>query len=303
MSSFKKEWNPRITFDEALSCSINWLMRARQKNVLAPQEPTLYVAYIVDEAPFLGFMKDLTSLFKYSTKDDPETDRARDQALRLLSVAVKAHFFLAKDNLVRHEPYLFTFPDVSHPALPHYGLVYKLETRPSQCVIVASADIGLASSLKPNVFKFPVVLTKNSYKWFDKKHWQELAKEVDMYEQIMRPWLAKKESDIAERWKDLQTFNFGTTFDIPYELKEHMKPTGIRWADGIKKWYLPKGFDIEPVNEYLNWLTQEYQHNKEQFDARFWRIQNVRREPQIKRFNTPTQAQQDAGTSGSTSSK
>lgn len=282
MATQKKEWNPRITMDEALSCSVNWLIRARQKNVLAPQDPTLYIAYIVDETPFLGFMQDLTSLFRYSSKDDPETDRARDQALRLLAVCVKAQFFLAKDSLVRHEPYLFSLPDISHPSMPHYGLVYKLETRPSQCVIVSTTDIGICSNLKPNVFKFPVVLTKNSYKWFDKKHWNELAKEVDLYERIMKPWIAKKESDVAEHWIDPSTFEFGTILDVPYELKEHMKPTGIRWADGLKKWYLPRGFDIEPVKEYLHWLQQEHEFNKDKFDAHFWRIQSVRREPPYK---------------------
>ena len=275
----KKEWNPRITIDEALSCSVNWLVRARQKNVLALQHPTLYVAYVVEETPFLGFMQDLSSLFRYSSKDDPETDRARDQALRLLAICAKAHFFIARDALVRHEPYFFSFPDIAHPSMPHYGLVYKMETRPAQCIVVSTADLGLASSLKPNVFKFPVVLTKNSYRWFDKKHWNELLKEVDMYEHIMKPWLAKKESDIAERWTDPSTFNFGTLLDVPFELKEHMKPTGVKWADGVKKWYLPRGYDIEPVREYLNWLTTEYDQNKEQFESHFWRIQQVRREP------------------------
>lgn len=279
MSSIaKREWNPRISLDEALSCALGWLIRGRQKNVLASQAPTLYIAYVVDEAPFLGLMRDLTSLFRYSSKDDPEMDRARDQALRLLSVAMKAHYFLGRDSLIRHEPYLFCLPDISAPASPHYGLAYKLESRPAQTIIVSTCDLGLVSSQKPGAFRFPVVLTKNSYRWFDKKHWVALGKEADVFERIMKPWLAKKEQDVIEKWTDPSSFEFGTLLDVPYELKDHMKPTGIKWAEGLKKWYLPLGFDVEPVQEYQHWLEQEAQNNREEFEARFWRMQGARRE-------------------------
>lgn len=272
MSSLaKREWNPRISLDEALSCSLGWLVRARQKNVLSNLPPTLYMAYVVDDAPHLGFMRDLSSLFRYSAKDDPEMDRARDQALRLLSVSIKAHFFLGKDSLARHEPYLFSLPDIANPASCHYGLVYRLEGRPSQTIIVANCDLGLVSTLRPTAFRFPVVLTKNSFKWFDKKHWIELGKEADVFDRIMKPWAAKQELNIIEKWTDESDFPFGTFIDVPYDIKDYVKPTGVRWADALKKWYLPRGFDVDPVKEYVKWVESEHKDNRDEFEARQWR--------------------------------
>lgn len=274
MSSIaKREWNARISLEESLGCSIGWITRARQKNVLAQLPPTLYVAYVVDDTPPLGFMKDLTSLFRYSAKDDMEMDRARDQALRLLAVAQKAHFFMGRESLVRHEPHLFSIPDISQPSSCHYGLVYKLESRPAQTIIVSSVDLGLISTLKPSATRFPVVLTKNTYQWFDKKHWQGLAAEADVFERVMKPWVAKEELNIIEKWTDEKNFPFGDFLDIPFDLKDYMKPTGVRWADVLRKWYLPRGFDVAPVKEYLKWLETERRDHKEEFDARFWRIQ------------------------------
>lgn len=276
-STAKREWNPRISLDEALSCSLGWLVRARQKNVLSPLPPTLYMAYVVDDAPHLGFMRDLSSIFRYSAKDDPEMDRARDQALRLLSVALKAHFFLGRDALVRHEPYLFCIPDLSFPSSPHYGLVYRLETRPAQTVIVATCDLGQVSSLRPTSFKFPVVLTKNSFRWLDKKHWIELSKEADVLERILKPWAAKEELNVIEKWTDEKDFPFGTFLEVPFELKDYIKPAGARWADALKRWYLPRGFDVEPVKEYLHWLEREHRESRDEFEAKFWRIAPARR--------------------------
>lgn len=282
MSSLaKREWNPRISLDEALGCSLGWLLRARQKNVLSNLPPTLYTAYVVDDAPHLGFMRDLSSLFRYSAKDDPETDRARDQALRLLSVALKAHFFLGRDSLARHEPYLFSLPDLSSAGSCHYGLVYRLEGRPSQTILVGTCDLGMVSTLRPTNFKFPVVLTKNSFKWFDKKHWTELGKEADVFERIMKPWAARKELDVIEKWTDAKDFPFGTFIDVPYDLKDFIKPSGVRWADALKKWYLPRGFDVEPVREYVRWVEAEWRDNRDEFESRQWRLVPAKRRPPV----------------------
>ncbi len=282
MSIPKRDWNPRISLDEGLACAIQWLVRARQKNVLSPLPPTLYMAYILDEAPSVGFMRDLSSLFRYSAKDDPDMDRSRDQALRLLAVAAKAHFFLARDALIRHEPYFFSLPDVSSPGNPHCGIVYRLEGRQAQAIVVATCDLGLASSHKPAAFRFPVVLTKNSFRWFDKKHWASLSEEADLLERSMKPWIAKKEHDIVEKWDNPKDFPFGTLLDIPFDIKEYAKPTGIRWADALKKWYLPKGFDVEPVIEYAKWLEETHKESPAVLEDLFWRNPAPRRRDQAK---------------------
>jgi hypothetical protein len=248
------------------------------------------MAYVVDDAPHLGFMRDLSSLFRYSAKDDPEMDRARDQALRLLAVSLKAHFFLGKDSLARHEPYLFSLPDIANPASCHYGLVYRLEGRPSQTIIVANCDLGLISTLKPTVFRFPVVLTKNSFKWFDKKHWIELGNEADVFDRIMKPWAAKQELNIIEKWTDESDFPFGTFIDVPYEIKDYVKPTGVRWADALKKWYLPRGFDVDPVKEYVKWVESEHKDNRDEFEAKQWR-----HAPPKRRLTSPSPSDSKSG--------
>ena len=273
----KKEWAPRITLDEAISCSIQWVSRARQKNVISALPPTLYMAYMVDDSPFLGYMKDYSSLFKYSSKDDPENDRARDAALRLLSIALKAHFFLAKDCLCKHEPYFFTIPDISSPSNLHYGIIYKIESRPSRTIICATCDVGFVSTMKPEAFRFPVVLTKNSFKWYDKKHWAFLAQEADILDVLMKPWIVKKETDIADKWTNPADFPFGTILDVSYEIKDYVKLTGAKWSDGLKKWYLPKGFDVDPVIEFIKWIEHQYRDNKEELESKFWHINTTKK--------------------------
>ena len=266
----QKEWKPTMRLDEVLSCSIAWLTRARNKNVVAQHPPVLYMAYVLDDVPFLGFMHDYTRIFKYSNKDTPDTDRARDAALRLLAVATKAHYFIGKEALCKHEPYLFTLPDLARPSAPHYGIVYKIETRPAKTIICATCDIGLASSLKPDPVRFPVVLTSNSYKWFDKKHWQELSKEAETLDKVMHPWIQKREFEIAEKWTTLSDFPFGTLLDVSYDIKDYIKPTGAKWCDGLKKWYIPKGFDVAPILEYIRWIDAQFKKNRDELDALHW---------------------------------
>lgn len=279
MSSLaKREWTPRLTVDAAQQVAVGWIMRARQKNVISQSDPAIFTAYVVDESPFTGLMTDISSIFRYSSKDDPDMDRIRDAALKLLSVAMKAHFFLFRDALVRHEPYVFSIPDLSHPGMSHTGLVYRLDSRESNTIMVATCDLAAVSSLRPDAYRFPVVLTRNNFRWFDRKHWIELTKEAEIGERIMKPWIAKQETNIADTWKTIDDFPFGQILDVPYDIREFAKPAGVKWAGGIKKWYLPKGFDVEPVREYIQWLKNMNSTNREALDALFWRGQFARAE-------------------------
>lgn len=271
MTAPKKEWTPNISLDESLKITLNWLIKVRQKNALSIRPPTLYSAYLIDDFSEFNFLHDVNSLFRFSSKDTPEHHNARDIILRLLSVCLKAHHFLAPQENVRHEPYFFTSPDPSNLGRPHYGIIYRLDGRPNQAIIVATYDILLSSSFKSNPIKFPVVLTQNSYKWLDKKHWSELSIQANILTSILKPWQNQQDIDLADQCTQESDFCYGTLLHVPYEIRKYIKPTGIRWSDGLKRWYLPKGWDVDPVQEYIQWVTQEHQVNREELDSLFWR--------------------------------
>ena len=258
-----------MRIEDALGCAVSWLARARQKNALASSPPVLFQAYVCDDMPSVGHMTEISALFKFSAKDDPEKDRCRDAALRLLAVCMKAHFFLFPQEKAKHEPYLFAAPDLSNPGAPHYGLCYRIESRPAKTIVCATFDLAQASSLRPDAFRFPVVLTKNSYKWFDKKHWQALESERLDSEKLAA---ASSKAKTAESCQDPADFPFGHILDVPFELKDYIKPTGAKWADGIRKWYLPAGYDSAPVQEYLRHIEHLHKNDRALLDALHWKL-------------------------------
>lgn len=246
----KRGWSPGISVDDEISVFIQWLSKARQKNILGHRPPSLYTAYICPSIDSVSFMTDVSSLFKWSMKDTPETDLARDCILRMLAVLIKAHFFMAKSDRSKHEPYFFTFPDIGKPDRNRFGLMMRLEES-KKSIVVAEGDMGLMSSAKVLSGRFPVVVGSNSFRWVDVKHWRDLAEKADMLQKILRPWEGKKEREAVEGWKTPHDFPFGTLFDVPFHLREDAKAVGMLWAAGIKKWYLPHGFDVDPVIEYM----------------------------------------------------
>jgi hypothetical protein len=287
MSVSKREWNPRLTVEDAVGVALGWLRRAAEMNVITREPPTLYQAYLLEEAPSLALFKDLGGLFRYSAKDDPELHRARDKALRLLSVALKAHFFLGRSMEARHEPYLFSFPDLSNASRPHYGLIHRLDSvepsvrpvagsssRPkSRTVVVSTADLSAVSSEFARATRFPVVLPEDAASWIDLARWSALAQQGDTLDRQMRSFKAKREEEaaIAAVSDPAQFSAYGTLLEVPYELKDVMKGTGIQYAPGLRRWYLPLGHDVKAVGEYLAWVQDLHQRSPEAFEARFWR--------------------------------
>ena len=101
------------------------------------------------------------------------------------------------------------------------------------------------------LIKFPVIVSRDYKKWFEQEHWKKLDKHGDELRKILEN---KNNKDDIQTCKDQGNFPYGDILEIPNILIGEMKGTGIRWAEGIGKWYLPKGFDLDPVQEYLNYL-------------------------------------------------
>jgi hypothetical protein len=249
----KRQWGPQKTLSEGISIAIEWMERAKQKNILTLKEPTLYHAYVMNSVDeMVSWSKPLSEVFRWSAKDGPAEYRMRDAALRLLAVAFKAHFFSEGQDKIAHEPYLFALPDVAMPQRLQYGLFYRLE-QSNKCIVVAEKDLrAMASGWSLKAMRFPVVLLDGESgqrnRWFSIKHWKTLEES----KRYQNPARYKKEKEEASACKEVKEFVFGELFDIPYDLREVASSLGMEWAAGIKMWYLPHGFDIEPVKEYVS---------------------------------------------------
>ena len=258
----KRQWGPQRPINECISTSIEWLEKAKQKNALSIKPPTLYQSYVVGPTDnIIEWGKPLSEIFRWSNKDDPSSNRARDAAIRLLAVAHKTHYFTDKSDKVSHEPYLFLMPDVGSPLNSQYGLYYRLE-KTSKTILVGEADLGRIATAKA-FSRFPVVLIDEPnyrYKWFSLKHWASLGEQSELTNRIQKNWVNKKERDEINLITDPSQFTpHGTLFDIPFAMKDLGRALGMEWAAGLKKWYLPHGFDLDPVKVYLDYYIATQQ--------------------------------------------
>lgn len=122
---------------------------------------------------------------------------------------------------------------------------------------MAQADLALVSSGKMALGKFPVALTSDHGSWFDERHWEALAREGDAL-RLIQESLPISEARAAREHLDAKNFPFGKLFDVPADLRPHMKSAGLRWAEGIGQMYLPLGFDVEPVHAYYEHLLSQW---------------------------------------------
>jgi hypothetical protein len=254
----KRQWGPQLSIKEASDIIIEWCIRAREKNVLRRKPPTIFYAYIVEDTPPLQYMQNVSSLFKYSQKDMPYVDQTRDKILRCLSVALKAHFFLFANEQVSHEPYFFTIPSLNEPNNNVCGLVYKIEKEDKSIIVCEKSLIELFD--KPKVlYEFPAVVIEDSFKWYSLKNWYRIKQEANLADAIDKPWANKKQAQLAQEAKTKEDLaKHATILDVPYEIKDFIKPLGIEWSKNIKTWYLPKGFDVDSVSEYIEHMKKEH---------------------------------------------
>ena len=259
----KRGWAPGLKVKEESSILLQWMERSAQKNVLSRRPPTLYEAYLCDGMESVAFMHDVSSLFRWSSKDTPAVDAARDAVVRLLSVCLKMKFFSAKEDRSRHEPYFFVIPDLSNPERNRFGVVLRLdESRKS--IVVAECDMAQCASGRVFYGRFPVVLGSDFSSWVDLDAWESLSKQGTA-SSLLKPWERKKEKETVDAWTNVKDFPFGRLFDVPFHLKDAAKDAGMIWAQGVQRWYLPHGFDMARVAEYMDYLEKTKKPVEQEF--------------------------------------
>lgn len=256
----KRQWGPSITMKESADLMVEWCIRAREKNVLRKKPPKIYYAYVIEGTPPIQFMQSISSIFKYSQKDSPYVDLIRDILLREMSVALKAHFFMFSDDRVAHEPYFFTIPSLEDLNQTIVGLVYKIE-KENKTIVVFEKELKILFDANKIIYEFPTVVIEDSYKWFSVKNWNKIKLDAKFTEKDGKPWVNKHEDNTAKEAKTKEALEeVATILDVPFDIKDSIKPLGIEWNKFVKTWYLPKGFDVDSVSEYLNYIKKTQQN-------------------------------------------
>lgn len=286
----QRRWSPGLDFKGAYDTTLQFFKDCEAHGLpVALSAPTLYRAYLMDGAWPVIEGQDLSRYLRFGKTglaNHPSGDRTKQAIARLLAVAIKGHFFLARDGRVPQEPSLFTVPDIAQPGTLRHGLVYPLEIPASrgpgrQCaLVVAEWDLGLSAHREPRVPRgdeFPVVLVPDNFKWLTKSRWAKLAGEA---EQRAQPWFEANDSmarrrliDQVNAVTDPTRFDFGTLLDYPIDIKEDTAATGAMWARGLKSWFLPHGFDVDAVKAYLDRLvalSPEDRHQQRWWERRAW---------------------------------
>jgi hypothetical protein len=261
----KRWWTPRQDFQGAYQDTLQFLKRCKEHNVIAPAPPALFHAWRMDGAWSIEGLQDASRYLRFGYERNPATDETRQTLARLLSVAVKAHFFLAEQAVVVHEPYLFSIPDLAQNGRMRHGLIYPIEERKGnvtvqKTIVVSEWDLGMSASSKPTFpasDRFPVVLPTDPFRWLNLKHWRTLRDET-----AGQPWFEPQTAparkafmDRIQQHTDPATFEWGTLLSYDISLREDVKQVGGMWAKGVRKWFLPTGWDVAAVTDYLDRLA------------------------------------------------
>lgn len=252
MTVAKKVWGNSLTIKESADIMIEWCINARERNIIAKKPSRLIHAYVLEDTPPLNFFEPVSSMFRYSNKDVPYTDKIRDNLLRCLAVALKAHFFLFNEDRVEHEPFFYVYPSLENSNEVNIGLIYKLE-KSKKTIIVSEKDLQLLSQNNNILYDFNVALTHDSFKWYHMKNWGRLrAEHVNA-----SPWI---EDELLKKAKQAKTKEeleeLATIIDVPFYLKDYLKPLGADWAKHLKTWFVPKGYDFDSILEYKEYLLR-----------------------------------------------
>ena len=239
-----------------------WLAECQRRNEIDIAEPTLFHAYICDGGPVVetARCRGISEFFEGPWANDPNLAQARNALAKLWAIAVKAHFFLFRMDYLREEPSVFWIPDLLRQAQNRFG-IYCPFLHSGKALVTAEADMALVSSGRLALGKFPVVLTSDASGWYDEKHWIELAKMGDAMK-LAKDASLPAEAKGAREHQDPFTFPYGTLFDVPADLRPQMRSAGLKWAEGVGKMYLPKGFDVPPVEAYHKHLMRKWHEAK-----------------------------------------
>lgn len=276
--SGKRWWTPRQDFQGAYGDTLQFLQRCKEKNVISSVDPALFYAYRTDGIWPVEGLQDSSRYMRFGSDKNPAIDEVRQTLARLLSIAIKAHFFLNDQAIVLHEPYLFSVPDLNQAGRSRHGLVYPIEEKRGnstiqRTIVVSEWDLTLDASNQPripNQDRFPVVLSSDPFRWLNLKHWRSLK-----LESAKQPWFENSSDRERKAFMaqiqahtDPATFSWGTVLNYEIGLREDVKQVGAMWAKGIKKWFLPTGWDAPAVIEYLDRL--QAMSDSERYNLRWW---------------------------------
>lgn len=254
----KRQWRPSLSLKESADIMIDWCIKARDKNVLRKKPPQIFYAYVLEDFIPLMYMYNISAAFKYSQKDMPYQDVAKDVLLRELSIALKAHFFLFEKANLAHEPYFFTLPSFDDPNTSVFGVIYPIE-KENKTIVVCEKDILKLFEKQKVIFEFPAVVIEDSFKWYHMKNWGRIKAANQLEGSLASSYdLKKKVLEAKEVSTKEELEKIATIIDVPYEIKDLIKPLGIEWNTKIKTWFMLKGFDVDSVNEYIHYLKKEH---------------------------------------------
>lgn len=250
----KKQWGHNLTLKQAIDITIEWCIRARDKNILTKRNPTIFYSCIIEDTPPIQFMHNISTLFKYSQKDVPYIDQARDSILRCLSIAFKTHFFLFENSHIEYEPYFFTYPKLNQPNQTCFGLVYKIANTNKSIVVSETALIDMFFMKNSSFIEFNAVVNDDSFKWYSIKNWSKIKAEYPSHLNLDISQLYVK----AHHFNDINELHaIAHTIQIPYEMKDYFKAFNLEWSKKHKVWFAIKGFDMDSVYEYFDFLRNK----------------------------------------------
>lgn len=246
------------TFRQARRIAERWTQESNARGDLSPREPILYQAYVCEGGPAFERTRcrTVSDYFESPIQRESSLAATRESLVRLMAIVAKAHFFLFRLDIIQEEPLVFWVPDLMRSNKDRFG-IYCPFLKSQKALVVAQADLALVSSGKLALGRFPVALTHDHEQWFDERHWDSLARKGDSL-RLIQESLPTSEARAAREHSDEATFPFGRLFDVPADLRPHMKLAGLRWADGIGKMYLPLGFDVDPVQAYYEHLLAQW---------------------------------------------
>lgn len=259
----KKIWSPNINLDNAVDISKTFLQKCNAKNLITQKNFSLFHVYKVDKDWPLENLIEVSRFFKFSKNDVPETDRARESIIKLLSAVIKAHMHFDDQAIVKNEPYIFSIPDIFKAGQYTYGLIYHLEkNNKSFTLIVSEWNIALSAT---NNFKcspwdkYTSIVSDNNDELFNIEKVKKL-KSMDNHQYFnIKDWKSRQayQQKINEIIK-VDEFNFGKILPYDADLKDvYSSISYIEWSKGIKKWFIPKGIDYKGVTDYLEYIKKQ----------------------------------------------
>lgn len=272
-------WPEFAGFDEAYGATLDYLKALPEHGInLRLSRPVLFQAYCVQESwPDIG-QQGVSRFLRFGKTSMSAAGGGRDAkaaVAQMLSVAVKAHFFMFPNAVVGREPQVIGVPDLSRPGSYSWMLIYPLlppegeaGQRPST-IVVGQFDAQFAASVFPRLSRaeeFPVALSKDPFRWLRRKDWERQKQDAvrGSEEYGMSAWfdpagLSRRRYDLLRKidaHTDLPSFPYGEVLDYGKGMRYEMRQVGAAWAKGIRRWYLPHGFDVQAVKEYLDAMAE-----------------------------------------------